>query len=166
MFAVAAALAVALVTPSAQTARVDALVAQMRVPVVQATQVILAPCPEPTDTNDAGCTYPETGSPVWISPAQFTPFSLYHELGHRYRFDALSDGAEHRFVTIMRYRRWGPAIEERFADAYASCALGWKPHVADSPGDTDPRFPTGYSYWPTPSQQRQVCGMITRSAPA
>lgn len=125
-------------------------------------EVILAPCPGAAE--DSGCTYPTDNSPVWVDPAQFSPFVLYHEMGHRYRFEVMTPRAQARFVAIMHYKAWTDDVEEQFADAYATCAMGLMPIRSHDADEVDENFPTGNQYEPTRRQQDRVCQLILSTA--
>lgn len=146
---------------NASAGRVAENIARMQMPVVPDQQVIVGPCPVPAwDLGESGCTWLTPEAPIYIMRAS-DRWTLAHEMGHRYSVIMLTQGDRDRFATIMRYRGHPPVGDERIADAYASCALGWKP----SPGHvSDANFPTGRSYWPSPREQRRVCGMLRRAA--
>lgn len=155
----------ATVTPTASplTDRVDSILNEAYVPTINDPDVILSPCPYRGDTF--GCTLAAKDSPVWITPSLLSPYALLHELGHRYQFDVMTASGLRRFAAIMRIRRWTGGTTELFADAYASCALGWEPRRRPNVDNVDDHFPTGEGYWPTRHQQDRVCDLIARADP-
>jgi hypothetical protein len=95
---------------------------------------------------------------------------FFHELGHDFDSNNMTDAYRAGFIRIMRYRTpsWWAAANpvdaesagERFATAYSVCARrqtiardGWR----YGPGH-------GYGYSPTRAQHRRVCALIRRAA--
>lgn len=127
-------------------------------PLPRAFSVQSATCP----TGDApACAYTDTAT-IYVEPGQ-GEFVLKHELGHLFDYQRLNDGDRHWFTRMLGLTgAWsqGAGLEgllspaERFADAYAACALGWRPdrgHWEDS-----------YGYEPTPTRHRKICAAINR----
>lgn len=90
---------------------------------------------------------------LYLAPGlaqDFAPQLMQHELGHAYDIRDLNDGERRRIAKVMRWRKWP---EERFANFYAGCRLGYSPR-------TDPRL-----YWPWRSFQHVAarCRLIARA---
>lgn len=151
------------VMPLSASDEVDRIIDHALEPTIADPVVIVAVCPG--DAESFGCTYAKEGSPIWITPGMLSRFALLHELGHRYQFDVMPADGLRRFESVMHLRQWTADTTEMFADAYASCALGWVPRRSANVDNVDPHFPTGYGYWPTRHQQDQVCDLIADAMP-
>jgi hypothetical protein len=83
-------------------------------------------------------------------------FEFFHELGHMYDDRVLTDQDRATFLRTMGYgSQWWTKTDppaERFADAYALCAMWRRPTSFIIGGD--------YGYRPTPRQYRRVCALI------
>jgi hypothetical protein len=124
-----------------------AMVALMAVPKPDA-QVFIEPCPGYEEV--AGCAFPD--GRIYVPDewgGRTTRGIVYHELGHRYATPQLL--RRFRRITGMQ-RRSGWLVGERFADAYANCALD------ALPGSW--RWLDGYDYNPPRKVQRRVCRAI------
>lgn len=102
------------------------------------------------------CVY--TSAPTVIFTHENDDRIFLHELGHVFDMtNTMKPWQRTAFRSIMRDRRpWRAqtsGLEEVFADAYSSCAMGFE-------GD-EVNFPEGaYNYRPTKLQQRQVCRVL------
>lgn len=108
---------------------------------------------QPTACPDGGspaCTYPGTAT-VYVERDQ-DAFVLKHELGHLFDYQRLNDGDGVWNQGTGLEGLLSPA--ERFADAYATCALGWRPDRGE--------WENSYGYQPTLKRHRQICGAINR----
>jgi hypothetical protein len=99
-------------------------------------------------------------------------FATDHGLGHIYDATRMDDSERHAFAHILerpgelwsstytdddgRLVQWPGSLAEVFADAYANCRLR---HVV-APGHA---WEAGYDYYPTPRENRRVCGLIKRA---
>jgi hypothetical protein len=147
--ALATMLCFAVLVDVARGYRVD----RMRMPVVDAV-IHSAECPHiPTGGSCA------IGAEVWVSP-RASRFTFAHELGHAFDAQALDARARDWLTTRLGFpvgTAWetpsaalGPVDpSERFADAYAHCALG-----------TRPRDIIGYGYLPGRKRHRRICNAI------
>lgn len=142
--------------------QIDRWLATSKMPLPPELRVISEPCPGTPDGIPAefvgGCTFPLPEAPIYLRLAD--KWLLFHEIGHRFQYDVMSQGEVNRFGSIMHYKRVDE-MDERLADAYASCAFGER---APARRSASAKFPTGNEYWPTGHEQRQVCGLLTRSA--
>jgi hypothetical protein len=96
--------------------------------------LVRAPCPQSPAAE--GCIEPSTAT-IWLRPGltrQRARAILQHELGHLYDWRYLDDVEREQFRALARipagaawYEGRSLAPAERFADAYASCALGYRP---------------------------------------
>jgi hypothetical protein len=136
--------------------------------LAEARSVIAAPtgvtvyasaCPEGDDVP--ACAYPQQAI-VYVAPGQGR-FVLEHELGHVFDYQRLTPGDRNWFTRMLGLTGvWsqGTGMEglhspaERFADAYATCALGWRPDGG--------QWAVAYGYDPTPRQHRLICAAISR----
>lgn len=127
-------------------------------------RVIDRDCPQYGDGSRVSCVY--RAKPNRIFTSQREPYVFLHELGHVYDFTKTMKPWQRRaFRVIMRYysRPWLSTDKmigagERFADAYASCALGLVP-LKDGITETS-WIIGGYGYNTTVEQHRQVCKLI------
>jgi hypothetical protein len=92
--------------------------------------------------------------------APLMSFVLFHELGHVFDREWMTDADRARFMTILgRTDGWwsmqdGPPPAELFADAYALCSIY---------GATIPRnlaHPVGYGWKPTVAVDAATCGIM------
>lgn len=138
---------------AAWTSKIEST-AHVPLPTGPPITVLFAPCPGLQDA--AGCTIDST---IWVDPAAGWPrFSVLHELGHQ--FDSRDLDPMERLYLIpelggFRHRAWGDCGSvadldtygqcplERFADAYAFCALG-----AHVPRYGGARWYSPYGYLP------------------
>jgi hypothetical protein len=114
-------------------------------------------CPD----YDGSCAWPETGE-IWLPPGAGR-FARWHELGHIFDYQVLTDADRAWFTPQLGFpsnRPWEAANyddespgftepAERFADAYAHCALR-----------TVPSSIVSYGYLPGPRTHRRVCTAI------
>lgn len=153
--------------------------AAARVPVVPGITVEKRPCPDARVGAVAGCTWPG-GTIVYVNPVppfgegdDYVRFTTWHELGHQFAVRVLGPGGLRKFARMTRRAHDLPGVPrsrsdvgEQFADAYATCALGYRPHPdpwsADG-ADKLGNFPTGYGYEPSRHVQRVVCALIDRA---
>jgi hypothetical protein len=137
--------------------RIQAIVAASKVPTAPGTVVVdLHACP---GTEYDGC---------WDTTILHLPtargvdlrWTLLHELGHVFDDRVLTAADRAAFKRVIRYSgAWSTGDQpagERFAEAYAGCALY-------------PRAPYGglqgqYGYTAGPQTFRRVCGLIRRAA--
>jgi hypothetical protein len=110
-----------------------------------------------------------------IYSAGLNQYGLTHELGHAYDAQVLDDGERASFgQRIGRpHMPWESTylpdgqsdvvgLEELFADAYASCRLGWMPRRHGRYAWT---YTHAYNYEPhSNAQQRHTCAAISRWA--
>lgn len=128
-----------------------------RVPQPANMTVIPAACP----TGDApACAYQD--GTIYIEPGQ-DQFVYWHEVGHIFDAELLTVGDRNWFTRMLGLiGAWdqGSGLQglrspkERFADAYATCALGWRP-------DRGP-WADSYGYEPTLKRHKQICAAINR----
>jgi hypothetical protein len=88
-------------------------------------------------------------------------FAYWHELGHVFDAELLTDGDRRWFMgRLSRRTTWwshgpgDPSPFELFADAYATCALGLTPARG--------AWVDAYGYRPGPKRHRQICSAIGR----
>jgi hypothetical protein len=129
-----------------------------------AVSVEYADCPGYPDGGS--CADPERAI-VYL--ADDDAFTRQHELAHLYDAQRLDDGERAELAALIGAPA-GTAWEvgtgesctgsvcpsERFADAYATCRLGWSPSGGD--------WADAYGYEPTPRAHRRVCAAIRRFA--
>jgi hypothetical protein len=129
-------------------------------PLPRSFAVRATPCPF---VVAAACADLENAT-VYVARGE-PPFILYHELGHLYDFQDLTDGDREWFTRMLGLSGpWnqgsGPMAQEspmeRFADAYATCALGWRPDRG--------QWAVAYGYEPTGKRHRSICRAIARAA--
>lgn len=122
--------------------------AQMPPPV----QVVFTWCP--WAQTRPGCTSPGTHVVYW---GDGDPFTLLHEMGHQLDYWVMTDADRNGFRAIMHDKRpWrasgGDSPHERFAEAYAWCAL-YPRALPDGDGPA-------YSFRPKPKTYRKVCALV------
>lgn len=143
---IAAALAACLALPGGSAARV---------PMPHAVTVLYQPCP-----NGGGSCADADSDTVYIEPGADL-FTIMHEVGHIFDRQRLSDRDRARFARLLglpgEWRR-GTGLDglnspsERFADAYAACALGLRPDGS--------RWVSAYDYNPSPRRHHTICRSI------
>jgi hypothetical protein len=118
--------------------------------------------------DDASACWMPWVSQIWLT--EKNEFDLMHELGHV--FDARNlDAMERKYLRprIMLGKAWddcgevrievyGACPKERFADAYANCALGYSP--SKSLDDAYIPFASSYGYRPTRKHHHRICELI------
>jgi hypothetical protein len=149
-----------------RNAKVYTEIAQMNnveMPAVR-VRVVNRDCPLYGDGSRVSCVY--RAKPDRIFTSQTEPFVLLHELGHVYDFShTMRPWQRLAFRIVMRYYDlpWHSTTRigasERFADAYAGCALGLSPPDESGVPSTS-WIQGGYGYKPTPEQHRRVCEII------
>jgi hypothetical protein len=93
-------------------------------------------------------------------------FVLFHELGHVFDREWMTDAARTRFMSVIgRAGDWwsadaGPPAAELFADAYALCSI----YGATIPRDL--RRPVGYGWKPSVALEAATCGIVVGVASA
>lgn len=106
------------------------------VQLVTAVTIVHAPCP--TYHYASSCYDPSTQM-IYISKRdERSRFVLLHEYGHAYDFQRLTNTQRESFKRLLGYpaaRDWWQMGHrdkpgEVFADAYAWCALGFRPNYA------------------------------------
>lgn len=171
-----------LVLPDGSTPRLEQAWANRSLlpPFRTTVHLVLGRCPGDGGADATGCAYgPDYGvqATVYLH-GPISPFDLLHELGHIFDNTQMTDLARIRFRAIMHDRNpnwWldpGPFYSspaERFADAYALCAL--RRHLAPDSLDNNLRWLGAeasdfYGYHPTESQHRKVCKLIRQVAGA
>lgn len=99
---------------------------------------------------------------IYVEPGQGR-FVYEHEVGHLFDVQRLNDGDRRWFTRKLGLTgAWeqGSGLEglrspfERFADAYAACALGLRPDRGE--------WAVSYGYQPTPKRHRRICAAIGR----
>lgn len=114
--------------------------------------VVLEPCPQ--IPGKAACTSP--GGPIYLDPQHGSWRALWHELGHQFDYQAMSDYQRDRFRTFSGdLRPWGSqpnGPKEKFAEAYRLCALGWRPFEKHVEG--------AFHYRVTVKRQHRICILI------
>lgn len=144
--------------------------APARVPLPPQYQIVHADCPA---YEDGGSCWDVTTRTIYLA-RYASRRDRFHELGHAFDSEVLTDPQRTAFVRIMDLQfpwvqgtGWDAGANyspnEWFADAYADCEL-WRPPKWNSRakvrvGTTD----DVYGYTPTRAQRRQVCTLI-RSA--
>ncbi|HEY4279402.1 MAG TPA: hypothetical protein VGM91_14355 [Conexibacter sp.] len=99
-------------------------------------------------------------------------FTVLHELGRAFDATMMDAGERNRFASILARddEVWsstytdeeGRVIEDPrslagvFGNAYANCRMG---HIVASGHEWE----AGYDYYPTASEHRQICSLITRA---
>lgn len=126
-----------------------------RVPMPRTAIVHYASCPD----GGGSCAYADRAE-VYIEPGADL-YTLMHELGHIFDRQHLNPWDRARFARLLGLPgEWnrGTGLDglqsphERFADAYATCALGLTPARG--------RWETAYDYNPSPRRHRTVCRSI------
>lgn len=115
-------------------------------------------CPAYAANSGVSCVYADNPNVIYTD--QKDQWIFLHELGHVYDFTkTMKPWQRLAFRVIMRdFRPWmstktQTGMSEKFADAYANCALGLEP--------SDPLYPiTGYNYKPTTIQSHLICNML------
>lgn len=119
------------------------------------------------------CADQATGE-IWL-PAQTRRFDLFHEVGHIFDAQVLTDANRAWLISMLDFdadtpwldpspEHWvgGGAISpgERFADAYAACSLGMSPrgHMEDHRRVVD--WETAYGYYPTARRHQRICNAL------
>jgi len=93
-------------------------------------------------------------------------FVLFHELGHVFDREWMTDAARASFMSVIRRSDgwWsaqdGPPPAELFADAYALCSI----YGASIPRNL--RHPVGYGWKPTVALDAVTCGIVLSVAGA
>jgi len=140
-------------------------------------QIVIDECP---GLPDRGCYIgvgeQDVNGDVWPRGAVFTSgdkFEVSHELGHAFDDSLMDVGERNRFATLLgdpgqpwsesytdpegRLIQSPGSLAELFADAYASCRLGYE----IEPGRV---WVIGYGYHPSGRMHRLICKMIRRAA--
>lgn len=127
------------------------------------------PCPDYLP-EISSCADQETAE-IWLAP-DASRFERWHELGHLFDAQVLDERARSWFTPLLGFPADAPWFEdygnefarampgERFADAYAACALDLRPggrlrgrlRVAD--------WETAYGYQPTTRAHHRICNGI------
>jgi hypothetical protein len=97
-----------------------------------------------------------------------TPFMLWHERGHLFDAQVMTDAHRDWFMRLMRvtgpwYQGTGAGTagpSEVFADAYAACATGKRPNVARGKGFRISSWTTSYGWSPGLRQHTRMCNAI------
>jgi hypothetical protein len=106
---------------------------------IATTILLLAPC------HDSGSCYDYSTRTVRLN--SFEPYTVTHELGHAFYFDALDDAARRDVAVGDPHVR----NEEAFADVFSACVLGRGPRWLAS---------TGYRVRVGPARFWRICGAI------
>jgi hypothetical protein len=88
-------------------------------------------------------------------------FTRWHEIGHLYDYQMLTD-QDRAVLGRMMGGGWGL---ERFADAYAACALELNPGGYRRGRVRIMDWRTEYGYWPTDRQHARVCEWLRAKRP-
>src|SRR5262245_14744931 len=108
------------------------------VPLV-AIHLILAACPTVPSGPPASC-YEPASNTVYLRTHNAD--SYFHELGHAYDFQAMTDTDRSHLARYFPPGEWRGGVEENFASAFADCALR------------------------VPERSRPVCRWLLRRTPA
>jgi hypothetical protein len=119
------------VTPAAVALTFALAASAQAFPLPPRFSVTVAPCPCAFPGQVApptGYAYPD--GTVYIDPSVQTRTSLWHELGHVFDFERLTDGDRNWFVRAFHrgggWDAWfqpdGMGFNEVFADEYSACA--------------------------------------------
>ena len=128
------------------------------------------PCP--TAPEALGCADVETGD-VYVRTRD--RFARWHELGHVFDWQVLTDADRAWFTRLLRFppeTPWwsddamqegeGVSPSEQFADAYAACGMGRSPAGRRVQSRVVVEWTTGYDYYPTVRQHQRICTLIVR----
>lgn len=164
--ACACAAALALAQPAAASAGVARPSAPPR------AAVTMAPCP---DGAPGACTAADSAT-VYLDGDR-SRFALQHELGHLVDAQLLDAGERRAIQRVMGtagHPWWGSGTglacrgrvcpSERFADAYATCRLGWDARPRRIGGAWGLSWTVAYGWAPTPRRQRLACAVIARAS--
>lgn len=136
------------------------------------------PLPPDFQTVRTDCPYYQDGGSCWDVTTRtvfLEPYAgrhvLWHELGHAFDDEVLTNSDRAAFMRVMRLR--GPWVQgtgyekgadrspnEWFADAYADCQLGREPRRNRKLGVSVGSTSNIYGYAPTRGQRRQVCSLV------
>lgn len=105
----------------------------------------------------------------------YSRFALEHERGHLFDAQLLDVGERNAIMRVMGLiGPWeqGTALScrerrcpsEIFADAYATCRMGWTAKPTRFRGGYRLVWTVGYGWQPGPKRQRRTCAIITRAA--
>jgi hypothetical protein len=116
-------------------------------------------CPEEAG---ASCSDPYSDQ-VWLAPGT-GKFERYHEIGHQFDRQVLTDEQRVWFTKLFGYRAgtdWYATVgpQEKFADAYATCVLGRK--IQRRGGMLVTRQESGYGYSPSARLHVRACNAIS-----
>jgi hypothetical protein len=116
----------------------------------------------PFYADGGSCATPEAGE-IWLAPGA-SKFTLWHELGHIFDHDVLTDPQRAWFARLLGFKdvTWdqgtGPGTRgpsEVFADAFATCATERPVRRRGKWATTTNEVAYGWNY--TPRQYRRVC---------
>jgi hypothetical protein len=115
-------------------------------------------CP---DETGASCSDLDSDQ-IWLAPGSGR-FERYHEIGHQFDRQTLTDTHRAWFKRLFGYpdsADWYATVgpQEKFADAYATCALGRPTRKAH--GMTVASQQSGYGYAPGGRLHFRVCNAI------
>lgn len=108
-------------------------------------RVVDGDCPAFEAGQGISCVQSHRPYVVFLAPGTRDPIVYFHELAHVLDFSGeLRPWQRRAFRRVMGY-----GVGERFADAYAWCAIGGPNR-------------SGYGYRPTPAQHVNVCRIVGR----
>jgi hypothetical protein len=143
------------------------------------------PCPGTHRRDGVICADTDLGVIHFPYRGRIRPFAFGHELGHIFDVRVLTDRDRQLFARLVGYSRGDAAIwdrytgskcarhacpGERFADAYANCAIDGVPGVhrirsGRFRGRTGWDWQSPYGYDPSKRRHRRVCREINRLSP-